>query len=400
MSFRSGRHFLQLPGPGNVPDRILQALARPTIDHRGPAFRDLTLGLLDDLARVFGTRGRVFVYPSSATGAWEAAMANTLSPGQSVVVYDQGFFAGKWARAAEGLGLDVHRVPWDWRRGVDPGPLERLLANDGGERIGAVLLVHSETSTGVASALPPFREALDRLGHPALLMVDAVSSLASMDYRHDAWGVDVTVCGSQKGFMMPPGLAFTAAGSRALEASRRARLPRAYWSWQEMEPFNDRGFFPYTPATNLLYGLAEALAMLREEGPERTFARHARLAEATRRAVAAWGLEIYAERPAERSDTVTCVQVPEGVDAEAVRRVALDRMDLSLGTGLGPLKGRVFRIGHLGDLNELMLAGALAGVEMALAGSGCPHRRGGVQAALGHLTDTIEEAGLGTGKSE
>jgi alanine-glyoxylate transaminase/serine-glyoxylate transaminase/serine-pyruvate transaminase len=355
---------------------------RPTIDHRGPAFAELAREVLAGLKEVFGTRHDVVVYPASGSGAWEAALVNTLSPGDKILAFDHGFFAVGWARVAARMGLEVELLPLDWRRGADPAALEQKLAADGPGAIKAVLVVHNETSTGVTSNVPAMRHVLDALGHPALLMVDTVSSLASMDYRHDEWRVDVTVAGSQKGLMLPPGLSFNAISDKAWRARGTARLPRSYWSWDDMLEFNASGFFPYTPATNLLFGLREALRMLREEGLPNVFARHRRLADATRRAVTAWGLDLFARDPSERSDTVTAVLLPDGQDAEAVRRVALERFDLSLGAGLGKLKGRVFRIGHLGDFNDLMLAGTLCGVEMALRAAGVPMAGSGVTAAL------------------
>lgn len=380
--FKSGRHFLQLPGPTNVPDRILRALSRPTIDHRGPEFADLTRELLDGLRRVFRCDGPVFIYPSSASGAWEAALVNTLSPGDRVLAFDHGFFARKWQRVALRLGLEVEFRPGDWRRPVGPDAVASALS---AAPYDAVLIVHNETSTGVRTDVEAVRRAMDAAGSDALLMVDAVSSLAAMEYRHDEWGVDVTVSGSQKGLMLPPGLAFVAAGAKALEAQRSAELSRSYWDWGDMLEYNERGFFPYTPATNLLYGLREALAMLEEEGLDRTFARHRRFAEATRRAVRGWGLETYCVDEAAHSDSGTTVLLPEGSNAEALRRLILERWDMSLGKGLGELEGRVFRIGHLGDLNALTLIGALGGVELGLDAAGIAFERGGVDAALRYL---------------
>ena len=385
MSYRSGRHFLQLPGPSNTPDRVLRAIAAPVIDHRGPEFKALTLELLAAMGRIFRTSGRVFIYPSSATGAWEAALCNTLSPRDRVLIHEHGFFATKWARVAERLGLLVEVVPGDWRRGTDAAAVAQRLADDPGHEIKAVLVVHNETSTGVTTPIRPIREALDDARHPALLMVDAVSSLVASDLYHDEWGIDVTVAGSQKALMLPPGLSFTAASSKALAA--RGGLPRSYWDWGDMIRFNDDGFFPYTPATGLLYGLREAVAMLEEEGLDRVVRRHSRHAAATREALAAWDLENVSVDPREHSNAATSVYVPEGHDADRLRALILDRFDMSLGKGLGELEGRVFRIGHLGDLNDLMLMGTLSGVEMGLRAAGIPHRAGGARAALEYLTD-------------
>ncbi|HEX4885946.1 MAG TPA: aminotransferase class V-fold PLP-dependent enzyme [Casimicrobiaceae bacterium] len=381
----SGRHFLQIPGPTNVPDRVLRAIDRPTIDHRGPEFGELGKAVIAGMKRVFQTAHDVVIYPASGTGAWEAALVNTLSPGDRVLMAETGQFAALWRRLAERLGLVVEFVPGDWRRGADAGEIQRRLVADGERAIRAVCVVHNETSTGVTSRIADIRAAIDRAGHPALLMVDTISSLASIDYRHDEWGVDVTVGGSQKGLMLPPGLSFNAIGPKALAASKAARLPRSYWDWGEMLAINGKGYFPYTPATNLLYGLAEALDMLFEEGLPNVFARHARHAEATRRAVRAWNLEILCADPAEYSGSLTAIVMPEGHDADAFRRVVLDRFDLSLGQGLGKLSGKVFRIGHLGWFNDLMLCGTLAGVEMGLAAAGVPHERGGVDAAMEYL---------------
>ena len=387
MSHRAGRHFLQIPGPTNVPDRVLRAMDLPTIDHRGPEFAALTAEVLAGLRTVFGTTGAALVFPSSGTGAWEAALVNTLSAGDRVLMFETGHFASLWREMAGRLGLKVDFVPGDWRRGVDPDEVEARLKADAAQGIKAVCIVHNETSTGVTTRVPAVREAMDRSGHPALLMVDTISSLGSIDYRHDDWGVDVTVGGSQKGLMLPPGLGFNAVGPKALKASETAGLPRSYWSWAAMLGPNEKGFFPYTPATNLLYGLREALAMLQEEGLDKVFARHHRHAEATRAAVRAWDLELLCVEPKEYSDSLTAVMVPEGQDADRLRAVALDRFDMSLGTGLGRLAGRVFRIGHLGDFNDLRLAGTLAGGEMARALSGIPYRKGGVQAALDFLSE-------------
>jgi len=385
MSYRSGRHFLQIPGPTNVPDRVLRALAAPTIDHRGPEFAALARSVLSGLKPVFRTTGPVVAFPASGTGAWEAALVNTLSPGDRVIAFDTGHFAGLWSRMAGSLGLEVDLVPGSWRRGVDPALVHERLATDRTHAVRAVMVVHNEPSTGVTSDVPAIRAAVDAAGHPALLLVDTVSSLASIDYRHDEWGVDVTVSCSQKGLMLPPGLGFNALGERALAASASAGLPRSYWDWQPMLAANADGHFPYTPPTNLLYGLREALAMLAEEGLENVLARHRRHAEATRLAVRAWGLEVLCQDPARYSSSLTAVLVGAGNDADEVRRVALERYDLSLGAGLGRLAGRVFRIGHLGALNDLMLAGTLCGIELSLARAGVGTGRGGVDAALTHL---------------
>jgi alanine-glyoxylate transaminase/serine-glyoxylate transaminase/serine-pyruvate transaminase len=381
----SGRHFLQIPGPTNVPDRVLRALDHPTIDHRGPEFARLTLEILDGLKRVFQTTSPIVIYPASGTGAWEAALVNTLSPGDRVLMFETGHFATLWRKMADRLGLVADFVPGDWRSGVDAAIVESKLAADKAHTIKAVLVVHNETSTGVTTAIPPIRQAIDRASHPALLMVDTISSLASIDYRHADWGVDVTVAGSQKGLMLPPGLSFNAVSDKALAASREAQLARSYFAWDEIIAMNRQGYFPYTPATNLLYGLHEAIDMLLGEGLQNVFARHDRHAEATRRAVRGWGLEILCRNPAEYSSSLTAIVVPDGHDADAFRREALARYDLSLGTGLGRLAGKVFRIGHLGFFNDLMLCGTLCGVEMALAASRVPHKSGGIAAALSFL---------------
>jgi alanine-glyoxylate transaminase/serine-glyoxylate transaminase/serine-pyruvate transaminase len=387
MAEHPGRHFLQIPGPTNVPDRVLRAIAAPTIDHRGPEFATLARELLERLPAVLRTSGPVILYPSSGTGAWEAALVNTLSAGDRVLAFETGHFANLWRAMAERLGLVVDFVAGDWRHGVDPEVVAERLAADRFGAIRAVCVVHNETSSGVTSRVAEVRAAMDSAGHDALLLVDTVSSLGSIDYRHDEWGVDVTIGGSQKGLMLPPGLGLNAVSAKALAAARAARLPRSYWDWAPILAANEAGAFPYTPPTNLLYGLREALDMLAEQGLENVFARHARHAEATRRAVSAWGLEVVPLDEREHSATVTAVLVPDG-HADEVRRVALERYDMALGMGLGRLAGRAFRIGHLGDLNDLTLAGALAGVEMALAGAGVPIARGGVQAAIDHLAAT------------
>ena len=389
MTRRAGRHFLQIPGPTNVPDRVLRAIDFPTMDHRGPEFGTLGKKVLADMKRVFKTtRGEVVIYPASGTGAWEAALVNTLSPGDRVLMYETGHFATLWQKMAAKLGLDVEFIAGDWRHGADPDAIEKRLRSDTDKRIKALCVVHNETSTGVTSRIAEVRGAIDAAAHPALFMVDTISSLASMDYRHDEWGVDVTVAGSQKGLMLPPGLSFNCISPKALAASKSARLPRSYWAWDEMVANGKNGYFPYTPATNLLYGLAEALKMLlEEEGLDAVFARHQRHAEATRRAVRGWGLEIYALDPRELSASLTGVLMPAGHDADRVRKVILEAFDLSLGTGLTKLGGKMFRIGHLGDFNDLMLMGTLAGVEMGLALAGVPVKKEGVQAAMQYLAE-------------
>ncbi|HEX7838531.1 MAG TPA: aminotransferase class V-fold PLP-dependent enzyme [Kofleriaceae bacterium] len=384
-SFRSGRHFLQIPGPTNVPDRVLRAMDRPTIDHRGPEFARLAGEIFEGLRPVFGTQGPVIVFPSSGTGAWEAAIVNTLKAGDRVLMFETGQFATLWKRIAERLGLSVDFVEGDWRHGVDPAVVEARLAEDRQGQIKAVMVVHNETSTGVTSRIPQIRQAIDRARHGALFMVDTISSLASIEYRHAEWGADVTVGCSQKGLMLPPGLGLNAVSDKALAAARQGGMPRSYWDWEDMLKNNASGFFPYTPATNLLYGLREALAMLREEGLPAVFARHARLAEAARCAVRAWGLEILCADPAEYSNVLTAVMMPPGHDADVFRAAALSRFDLSLGVGLGRLAGKIFRIGHVGDLNDLTLVGTLGGVEMGLGLAGVPHRTGGTQAAMAFL---------------
>jgi alanine-glyoxylate transaminase/serine-glyoxylate transaminase/serine-pyruvate transaminase len=386
MSRNAGRHFLQIPGPTNVPDRVLRAIDFPTMDHRGPEFAALGRTVLEGMRRVFKTAGEVVIYPASGTGAWEAALVNTLSAGDQVLMYETGHFATLWQKMALKLGLQPEFLDGDWRTGADPAAIEKRLRADAAHRIRAVCVVHNETSTGVTSRIGEVRKAIDAAKHPALLMVDTISSLASIDYRHDEWGVDVTVGGSQKGLMLPPGLSFNAISAKALAASKSAKLPRAYWGWDEMIANGKSGYFPYTPATNLLYGLREALKMLLdEEGLDSVFARHQRHAEATRRAVRAWGLEVLAANPAEYSGSLTAVLVPAGHDADRVRKVILEHFDMSLGTGLGKLAGKVFRIGHLGDFNDLTLLGTLAGVEMGLQLAGVPAKQGGVQAAMQYL---------------
>jgi alanine-glyoxylate transaminase / serine-glyoxylate transaminase / serine-pyruvate transaminase len=380
-----GRHFLQIPGPTNVPDEVLRAISLPTIDHRGPEFRDLTLHLLEAVKPVFGTSAPVIIYPASGTGAWEAALVNTLSPGDRVLAFETGHFSTLWQQMARSLGLDVDVVPGDWRHGADPDAAAERLSADTGRTYKAVCVVHNETSTGVTSRVGEIRAAMDAAGHPALLLVDTISSLGSIDYRHDEWGVDVTVAGSQKGLMLPPGLSFNAVSDKALAAAQDARLPKSYWDWQPILEANARGFYPYTPATNLLYGLREALRMLDEEGLPQVFARHQRHAEATRAAVRGWGLEVLCLDEREHSGSLTAVLLPDDHDADEVRRVVLERYDMSLGAGLSKLATKIFRIGHLGHFNDLTLAGTLAGVQMGLVLAGVPIKTQGVEAALERL---------------
>jgi alanine-glyoxylate transaminase/serine-glyoxylate transaminase/serine-pyruvate transaminase len=390
----SGRHFLQIPGPTNVPDRVLRAIDQPVIDHRGAEFARLGKEVLAGLQPVFKTTGPVLIYPGSGTGAWEAAMVNTLSPGDRVLLFETGHFSLLWRAVAEKFGLQVDYVPGNWRRGADAKELESRLSADKQHELKAVMAVHNETSTGVTSRIDEIRRAMDNVGHPALLLVDTVSSIGSIDYRHDEWGVDVTIAGSQKGLMLPPGISFNAISEKALAANKTARLPRAYWDWQEMLKLNVNGFFPYTPATNLLYGLREALKMMAEEGLDNVFRRHERHGEATRRAVQAWGLELVCEVPREYSNSCTAVFMPPGHDADQLRAVILENFDMSLGAGLSKLAGKVFRIGHLGSFNDLMLAGTLSGVEMGLQLAGVPYKQGGVAAALDHLAKTASKAGV------
>lgn len=381
----TGWHFLQIPGPSNVPERVLRAMARPTIDHRGPEFSEMTLEILEGLRWLLGTQRPVVVYPSSGTGAWEAALVNTMSPGERVLMFETGHFGVEWAQVAGRLGLEVDLVPGDWRHGVDPEVVEERLREDEEQSYKAIAVLHNETSTGAVSRIREIRRAIDRAGHGGLLMVDAISSLGSIEYRHDEWAVDVTVAASQKGLMLPPGLAILAVGERAVEASGKASLPRSYWEWNRMIEQSERGTFPYTPSTNLLYGLRESLVMFREEGLQAIYARHARHGAAARAAVGAWGLELQCDRPDEYSPVLTGVRLPEGHDADRFRAIALERFNLSLGTGLGRLKGQMFRIGHLGDFNDLMLIATLAGVESGLSLAGVPIERGGVDAAMREL---------------
>src|SRR5210317_208166 len=385
-SFQPGKHFLQIPGPTNVPDRVLRAMDYPTIDHRGPEFAEIAKRVLDRIKLIFKTSEPVIIYPGSGTGAWEAAIVNTLNEGDKVLMFETGEFSTKWWDIAEKLKIKSDFVEGDWRTGADPEIVEKKLKADTNKEIKAVFVVHNETSTGVASRIGDIRKAMDNAKHPALLMVDTISSLASIDYRHEEWKVDVTVGGSQKGLLLPPGLSFNAISSKALDAYKNSKLPKSYWDWKPMLDNNKNGFFPYTPATNLFYGLDEAINMLLEEGLENVFARHKRHAEATRLAVKAWGLEILCKNPDEYSNSLTAVLMPEGHDSDALRKVILDNFNMSLGMGLNKIKGKVFRIGHLGDFNDLMLAGTLSGVEMGLAKSGVPFKKGGVMAALDYLS--------------
>jgi alanine-glyoxylate transaminase/serine-glyoxylate transaminase/serine-pyruvate transaminase len=388
MSFASGRHFLQIPGPTNIPDRILRAIDQPIIDHRGPRFAVLGQEILAGLKPIFKTGQPVIIYPASGSGAWEAALVNTMSPGDKVLMCETGYFAFLWQQIAARLGIDAHVIETDWRHGAKAQEIGEALAADGTHKIKAVCIVHNETSTGVVSNIPVIRQAMDAAAHPALLMVDTISSLASIDYRMDDWGVDVTIAGSQKGLMLPPGLSFNAVSDKALGASKKAKLPKSYWSWDDMLNANRSGFFPYTPATNLLFGLREAISMLNEEGLDKVFKRHTRHGIATRRAVEAWGLEVVCRNPDEFSASLTAVMMPGDHSADRLREIILEHFDMSLGTGLGRLADAVFRIGHLGNLNDLTLAGALSGVEMGLELAKVPHQPGGVQAALDFLAGT------------
>jgi alanine-glyoxylate transaminase/serine-glyoxylate transaminase/serine-pyruvate transaminase len=385
MSRQGGRHFLQIPGPTNTPLPVLAAIAKPTIDHRGPEFGKLGREVLAGIRTVFKTERPVVIYPTSGTGAWEAALVNTLSPGDKVLMFETGWFATLWKKMTQRLGLEAEFIEGDWRSGVDAAAIEARLREDTHHSIKAVAMVHNETSTGVASNVAAVRKAIDRAGHPALLLVDTISSLGSIDYQHDEWGVDVTVGGSQKGLMLPPGLSFNAVSEKALAASKRARMPRSFFDWEDMIAVNEKGFFPYTPSTNLLQGLNVAIAMLHEEGLDNVFARHDRAAEATRRCVEHWGFEIQCRNPAEYSSSLTAVRLPEGHSADNLRAEILNRSNMSLGNGLGPLADRVFRIGHLGDFNDLMVTGTLSGVEMGLAVCGIPHNSGGVEVAMRYL---------------
>jgi len=382
-----GQHFLQIPGPSPVPERVLRAIDRQVIDHRGPEFQKLGTEVLEAIKPVFGTTQPVIIFPASGTGAWEAAIVNTLSPGDRVLMAETGQFATLWRKLAARFGIEVDFLPGDWRHGVDAAAIEAKLAEDKAHIIKAVMVVHNETSTGCLSDIAAVRKAIDSTKHPALLMVDTISSLGSAPVKHDAWQVDVTVSGSQKGLMLPPGLSFNAVSEKALAASKTNKLSRSYWDWQEMISFNAKGFFPYTPATNLLYGLKEALAMLNEEGLDNVFARHQRLAAACRAAVRGWGLEILCQDPAVYSPILTGVVMPAGHDADAFRKVALENFNISYGAGLGKVAGKVFRIGHLGECNELTLMAALSATEMTFTLMQVPHKAGGVAAAMASFTE-------------
>ena len=385
-SLRPGKHLLQIPGPTNIPDRVLRAMSYPTIDHRGPDFAEIAKRVLERLKSIFKTNQNVIMYPASGTGAWEAAIVNTLNPRDKVLMFETGQFSYLWAEQAKKLSLDVELVPGDWRHGIDSKVVEQKLSQDKNHKIKALLVLHNETATGITNNIKNIRKAMDSAKHPALLLVDTISSLASIDYRHDEWKVDVTVGGSQKGLLLPPGLSFNAISQKALEAHSKSTMQKAYWDWKPMLENNKNGFFPYTPATNLVFGLDEALTMLMEEGLENVFKRHTRLAEATRIAVKAWGLEILAKNPDEYSNTITAILLPEGHDSDSLRKVILDEYNMSLGMGLNKIKGKVFRIGHLGDFNDLMLAGTLAGVEMGLKKSKIPFKSGGLMSAIDYLS--------------
>ena len=385
-TYKAGRHFLQVPGSTNIPDRVLRAIDAPAIDHRGPKFQDLSKRILERIKLIFKSTDPVVIFPSAGTGAMEAALANTLNEGDKVLMFETGHFATEWCQAAKRYRINVDFVPGDWRTGADPKIVEQKLLADKKHEIKAVLITHNETSTGIKSRVEEIRKAIDKTNHPALFMVDTISSLGSYNYEHQKWKVDVTVGGSQKGLMCPPGLSFNAISNKALEAYKSSKIVKSYWHWGQMLENNKLGFYPYTPAVNLLYGLNEAINMLLEEGLENVFARHKRHADATRLAVEAWGLEILAKNPIERSDSITAIMVPEGHDSDNLRKIIYDNYDMSLGTGLNKVKGKVFRIGHMGDLNDLMLAGTLAGVEMGLKQSGIPFKRGGIMTALDFLS--------------
>ena len=387
--FHSGKHFLQLPGPSNVPDRILNAMSYPTIDHRGPEFSELAIECLNGIKTIFKTKNPVIIFPSSGTGAWEAALVNTLNEGDRVLMVETGHFASLWNKMAMKLGLNTEFIKTNWRNGLDHLQIENRLKLDVDQKIKAVCIVHNETSTGCTSDVKAVRQVLDNLKHDALLMVDSISGLASINYEHDNWGVDVTISGSQKGLMLPPGISFNAISNKALQASKNSKMKRSYWDWVEFLEFNKNGFFPYTPATNLLFGLKEAIAMLHEEGLENVFKRHARYSKATRIAVQSWGLEIFCKDKERYSNVLTAVIVPEDKDADQLRKVILENFNMSLGNGLSKLKGKVFRIGHLGDLSDLSLLGTLSGVEMGLDLMEIPFQKGGVEKAREYLKDNL-----------
>jgi alanine-glyoxylate transaminase/serine-glyoxylate transaminase/serine-pyruvate transaminase len=389
MNTKSGRHFLQIPGPSNVPDRILRAIDRPTIDHRGPDFAELGLRVLDGMKKIFKTEQPVIIFPGSGTGAWEAALVNTLSPGNKILMYETGNFATLWNKLAVKIGLEPEFISGDWRSGVDPSAIEERLRKDTKHDIKAVCVVHNETSTGCTTRINEVRDAIDAAGHSALLLVDTISGLASADLHMDEWGIDVAVGCSQKGLMLPPGLSFNAVSARAMEAAKTAELKKSYWDWADMVGPNENGYFPYTPATNLLYGLAEAIDMLLEEGLDNVFARHERHAEATRRAVDAWGLENLCTNPKHFSPVLTAILMPDGCSADAYRKIVLENFDMALGAGLAKVADKVFRIGHLGDFNDLTLLGTLGGCEMGLQLAKVPHQSGGVDAAMRYLMDTL-----------
>jgi alanine-glyoxylate transaminase / serine-glyoxylate transaminase / serine-pyruvate transaminase len=390
-SRNAGRHFLQIPGPTPVPDRVLRAMDTPLIDHRGPEFAQIARRALDGIKTIFKTTNPVIIYTATGTGAWEAALVNTLSPGDRVLMVETGQFATLWKRMAENLGLKPEFIPTDWRIGAEPAVIEAKLKDDKSHQIKAVCVLHNETATGCLSPIDEIRKAIDRAGHPALLMVDTISSLASTDYRHDEWGVDVTVGGAQKGLMLPPGMSFNAVSNKALTVTKNAKLPKSFFSWEDMINANKMNYFPYTPATNMLYGLVTAIDMLHEEGLDNVFARHDRLAEATRRAVRGWGLEILCRDPNYYSPTITAVLLPDGHDADAFRDLALQTFDISYGMSFGKFAGKFFRIGHLGDTNDLTIIGALAATEMSLELSGVPFRKGGVQAAMDYLVSAHKQ---------
>lgn len=386
--YQPGTHFLQIPGPTNIPDRILRAISKPIIDHRGPEFAELTFSLLKRLKQILKTSSHVIIYPSSGTGVWEAALVNILSPGDKILAFETGHFATLWKNVAVNLGLEVEFVAGDWRSGVNPQVVEGKLLQDTERQIKAIQIVHNETSTGITSRIQEIRQAMDRANHPALLLVDAISSLGCADYSHDEWRVDVTISASQKGLMLPPGLGFHAVSNNALEDAKKSKFPKSYWDWAPILANNEKGFFPYTPATNLLFGLDEALTMLFEEGLENVFERHNRLAATTRCAVDAWDLQNLCLNSEEYSNSTTAVLMPDSCNADELRQIILERFNMSLGTGLGKVKGKVFRIGHLGDMNELMLAGTLSGIEMGLSLVGVPHKKGGIDAALNYLQNS------------